>query len=116
MSAADSTVLYGADGFRGACLEHDWLCPTLRTTYAVAAADYLGHLRAAHAWELPCLVPLGGRGGQPCGQPVRHVVHDWHRRSNADQRYSVCCVHAPGPRHTAADHDQPAGPPALVAV
>lgn len=52
-----------------------------------------------------CPVPLGGRGGQPCGQPALHVVHDWRRRSNADQRYSVCCDHAPGRRHSLSDHD-----------
>lgn len=43
------TVLYGSDGFRAACLEHDWLCPTLRSTYAVAAADYLVHLQESHS-------------------------------------------------------------------
>lgn len=47
-----------------------------------------------------CTVPLGGRGGPACGKPAPHPVINWHRRSNADQRYSVCCYHAPGPRHT----------------
>jgi hypothetical protein len=55
-----------------------------------------------------CPVPLGGRRGPPCGQPALHVVRDWSRRSNADQRYYVCCDHAPGRRHAMADHAQEA--------
>lgn len=48
MTTTTWTVLYGSDGFRAACLEHDWLSPILRSTYAVAAADYLKHLLESH--------------------------------------------------------------------
>jgi hypothetical protein len=41
-------VLNGSDGYRAACLEHDWLSPTLRSTYAVAAVDYLKHYQESH--------------------------------------------------------------------
>ncbi len=45
---APAIVLYGRDGFRAACVEHDWLSPTLRSTFAVAATDALVHLKTEH--------------------------------------------------------------------
>jgi len=42
------TILYGRDGYRAACVQHNWLSPVLRATYEVAAADALKHEQESH--------------------------------------------------------------------
>ena len=64
-------------------------------------------MATAEAEARACVVPLGGRGGQPCGQQALHRIPiPKSGRTTTDRSYYVCCDHAPGPRHTITAHIQ----------